>query len=62
MSSLYPIGNRLNGKVALISGGSRGLGESHARAMIAQGAKVVIADILDDVGQALVAELGDATR
>jgi 3alpha(or 20beta)-hydroxysteroid dehydrogenase len=62
MLSPYPTGDRLTGKIALISGGSRGLGESHARAMIAQGAKVVIADILDDVGQALVAELGNATR
>lgn len=62
MSSLYPTGDRLTGKIALISGGSRGLGESHARAMIAQGAKAVIADILDDVGQALVSELGSATR
>lgn len=62
MAFLYPVGSRLSGKVALISGGSRGLGESHARAMIAQGARVVVADILDDDGQALVAELGEASR
>ena len=62
MAFLYPAGTRLSGKVALISGGSRGLGESHARAMIAQGARVVVADILDDDGQALVAELGGASR
>lgn len=62
MAFLYPVGTRLSGKVALISGGSRGLGESHARAMIAQGARVVVADILDDDGQALVAELGEASR
>ena len=62
MAFLYPFGTRLSGKVALISGGSRGLGESHARAMIAQGARVVVADILDDDGQALVAELGEASR
>ena len=62
MAFLYPAGTRLSGKVALISGGSRGLGESHARAMIAQGARVVVADILDDDGQALVAELGEASR
>jgi 3alpha(or 20beta)-hydroxysteroid dehydrogenase len=62
MAFLYPVGTRLSGKVALITGGSRGLGESHARAMIAQGARVVVADILDDDGQALVAELGGASR
>ena len=55
----YPVGNRLQGKVALISGGARGMGESHARAMVAQGAKVVLGDILDDQGEALAAELGD---
>jgi 3alpha(or 20beta)-hydroxysteroid dehydrogenase len=62
MAFLYPVGTRLSGKVALITGGSRGLGASHARAMIAQGARVVVADILDDDGQALVAELGEASR
>lgn len=55
----YPIGTRLAGKVALISGGARGMGASHARAMVAQGASVVLADILDDEGEALAAELGD---
>ncbi|MDT4938432.1 MAG: 3alpha(or 20beta)-hydroxysteroid dehydrogenase [Pseudonocardiales bacterium] len=60
MTPRYPIGNRLEGKVALISGGARGMGESHARALVAQGADVVIADILDSEGEALTAELGDA--
>jgi len=54
----YPVGTRLQGKVALISGGARGMGETHARAMVAQGAKVVLADILDEQGQALATELG----
>lgn len=49
---------RLNGKVTLISGGARGMGASHARAMIAEGAKVVIGDLLDTEGQALAKELG----
>lgn len=56
----YPTGSRLEGKVALISGGARGMGASHARAMVAQGAKVVLGDILDADGEALAAELGDA--
>ncbi|GAB2661650.1 glucose 1-dehydrogenase [Gordonia jinhuaensis] len=53
-------GGRLAGKVALISGGSRGMGASHARALVAQGARVVIGDLLDDDGAALVAELGES--
>lgn len=56
----HPTGNRLEGKVALISGGARGMGESHARAMVAQGATVVFGDLLDAEGEALASELGDA--
>src|SRR2546421_9569998 len=52
--------HRLAEKVALISGGARGMGASHARAMAAEGAKVVIGDILVSDGEALAAELGDA--
>ena len=50
------------GKVALITGGSRGIGEACARALVAEGAKVVIGDILDDEGTALAESLGDAAR
>ena len=50
---------KLDGQVALISGGARGMGETHARALLAEGAQVVIADILDAEGNALAAELGD---
>jgi 3alpha(or 20beta)-hydroxysteroid dehydrogenase len=53
---------RVDGKVALISGGARGMGAAHARHLVAEGAKVVIGDILDDDGKALVDELGDAAR
>lgn len=49
---------RLNSKVALISGGARGMGASHARALVAAGAKVVIGDLLDEQGQELALELG----
>ena len=51
---------RLDGKVAIISGGARGMGEAHARAFVREGASVVLADILDEEGTALAAELGTA--
>ena len=53
---------RLAGKVALISGGARGMGASHVRMLAAEGAKVVFGDILDDEGKAIAAELGDEAR
>jgi len=49
---------RLDGKVALISGSARGLGAATAAALVAGGAKVVIADILDAVGKQTAADLG----
>lgn len=51
---------RLSGKTALISGGARGMGASHARAIVEHGGKVVIGDLLDEEGEALAAELGDS--
>jgi 3alpha(or 20beta)-hydroxysteroid dehydrogenase len=51
---------RLEGKIAIVTGGARGMGASHARAMVAEGARVVVGDVLDDDGAALVKELGDA--
>ncbi|MEV4646721.1 glucose 1-dehydrogenase [Saccharopolyspora sp. NPDC049357] len=53
---------RVDGKAAIISGGARGMGAAHARALVAEGGKVVIGDILDDEGEALAEELGDAAR
>jgi 3alpha(or 20beta)-hydroxysteroid dehydrogenase len=53
---------RVAGKVALITGGARGMGAAHARRLVAEGAQVVIADILDAQGAALAAELGPAAR
>lgn len=51
---------RLEGKVAIITCGSRGQGEAEARLFVQEGAKVVIADVLDEQGEALAKELGDA--
>jgi 3alpha(or 20beta)-hydroxysteroid dehydrogenase len=53
---------RVDEKVALISGGARGMGAAHARALVAEGAKVVIGDILDNEGKAMADEIGDAAR
>ncbi|GAA1461841.1 SDR family oxidoreductase [Williamsia maris] len=53
---------RVDGKVVLISGGARGMGAAHARALAAEGASVVLGDILDDEGTALASEIGDAAR
>lgn len=53
---------RLAGKVALVSGGARGMGASHARTMVAHGAKVVLGDVLDAEGQQVADELGAAAR
>lgn len=50
---------RLAGKVAIITGGSQGMGEATVRQFVKAGAKVVIADILDEKGQALAEELGE---
>lgn len=51
---------RVEGKVAIITGGARGMGASHARLLAAEGAKVVVADILDDEGGKLADELGES--
>jgi cyclopentanol dehydrogenase len=48
---------RLDGKVALISGGARGQGACEARLFCAEGARVVLGDVLDEPGRALEAEL-----
>jgi 3alpha(or 20beta)-hydroxysteroid dehydrogenase len=50
---------RLEGKVAVISGGARGQGAAEARLFVAEGARVVIGDVLDGEGEVLAKELGD---
>jgi 3alpha(or 20beta)-hydroxysteroid dehydrogenase len=50
---------RLDGKVALITGGARGMGKSHVRHFVAEGAKVISGDVLDDLGTAVASELGE---
>ena len=49
---------RLDTKIAIVTGGAQGQGAAISRAFVAEGAKVVIADIAKDEGQALADELG----
>ena len=51
---------RLEGKVALISGGARGQGAVEARLFASEGASVVIGDILDDLGRQVEAEIAES--
>ena len=50
----------LEGKVALITGAARGQGEAEARRFVAEGAKVLLTDVLDEDGEKVAADLGDA--
>jgi 3alpha(or 20beta)-hydroxysteroid dehydrogenase len=52
----------LAGKVALITGAARGMGEAEARLFAQEGARVVLADVLDQEGEKVAAEIGEAAR
>jgi 3alpha(or 20beta)-hydroxysteroid dehydrogenase len=53
---------RADGHVAIVSGGARGMGEAHARRLVAEGASVVLGDIRTAEGQAVAESLGDQAR
>jgi NAD(P)-dependent dehydrogenase (short-subunit alcohol dehydrogenase family) len=54
--------NRLDGKIAFLSGAARGIGAETARRMVEAGARVAIGDVLDERGRATAAALGDAAH
>jgi 3alpha(or 20beta)-hydroxysteroid dehydrogenase len=67
--SIFNLGNeyegimdRLKGKVAIVTGAARGMGEHHARLMASLGAKVVLTDIQEKQGDVIANEIGPSAR
>ncbi|CAL5192413.1 unnamed protein product [Lathyrus oleraceus] len=56
-----PSSKRLEGKVAIVTGGARGIGEATVRIFVKHGAKVVIADVEDELGTILANSLSPST-
>ena len=56
------MGERLAGKVALITGAARGQGAAEARLFVAEGARVVLGDVRHELGEKVAASLGEAAR
>jgi 3alpha(or 20beta)-hydroxysteroid dehydrogenase len=50
--------SRFDDKTVIVTGGARGMGANHVRGFAAEGAAVIIADVLEDDGKALAAEVG----
>ncbi|MBW2497191.1 MAG: SDR family NAD(P)-dependent oxidoreductase, partial [Deltaproteobacteria bacterium] len=53
---------RVDGRVAIVTGAARGTGEQTARLLAAEGAQVVIADVLEPEGKAVAGDIGAAAR
>ena len=53
---------RLDGKITLVTGAARGTGAAIARLFAAEGAQVVLADVLEELGRQVAGEIGGAAR
>lgn len=51
---------QLDGKVAIITGAAQGMGETHTRRFVAEGARVVLTDLQEAAGQAVAKDLGES--
>lgn len=51
---------RVKGKIVIVTGAARGQGESHTRRLAAEGAAILMGDVLDDLGEKVAAELREA--